>query len=194
MMARTIAGLGGAFAFAVVRSAAAQECPVPQIGQACDAGTCVQATCTDTDVAGSSTIRSCGACVELGPNSCSPEDVGHPCDDAGGVCSPFSEGMGGGSTTGAGPSFQITYSLATCTIPGDATGGGAPGRGVAEADASSVFGIEDDAAAHSQTASGPRAAPGCALSSTRASTLEPLAWGGLAAVLLRRRTKSGACR
>ncbi len=185
MTARTIAAWAGALAFLAARPAGAQECPAEQIGQSCDAGACVQATCTDTDSDGSSTTRSCGACVELSQNSCPTEDVGQPCGDAGGVCTPFSEGLGGGSTTGAGPSFEITYSLATCAARGDSTGAGTPERGSGEADASAT--LEDDAAAHSATAIGSKAAPGCAISSPGHGRLEPLALLGLAAVLRRRR-------
>jgi hypothetical protein len=195
MTARTIAGLAGVLAFTVVvRSAPAQECPTAQIGQACDAGACVEATCTNTDVDGSTTVRSCGACVDLGPNSCSPEDVGQPCGDAGGVCSPAGGGGGGGSTAGAGPSFMITYSLGICSIPSDAAAGGALGRGSGEADASATFGAGDDAASHAQTAPGSKESSGCAISPAQMGRFGPLALVAVAAVLLRRRTKSRARR
>jgi hypothetical protein len=203
MTARTIAGLAGAAALMLaVRSAAAQECPVAQIGQACDAGACIQATCTNTDVDGSTTVRSCGACIDLGPNSCPPGDVGKPCD-GGGVCSSAGGGGGGGPVGGGGPSFQIMYSLGICSIPSDG-GGGSLGRGGGGTDASAAFGTgddasagagsSDDAAAHSQTAPGSKEAFGCAMSSGETGRLEPIALIGATAVLLRRRTKSGTRR
>ncbi len=190
MKVRTITGLALALAV-VVRSAAAQECPTAQIGQTCDAGGCVQATCTDTDVDGSITVRNCGACVDLGPNSCPSSDVGKSCGDAGGICNPAGGGGGATSTSGAGPSFMITYSVGNCSIPSNAAGGGSHGRGSGEADAGVKLGIGgEDAASFAQTPPGSKQASDCAMSPAQTGRFGPLALTGIAGVFLRRRTKS----
>src|SRR5882672_3577307 len=103
----------------VARVAAAQEeCPVSEIGQACDAGateTCIQATCSQT-ADGSTTSRSCGACVTLPPNTC--DDAGQPCGD-GGQCASYGGG-GGVMNLEAGFSSMIGYGYAVCVYPTDA--------------------------------------------------------------------------
>jgi|CZKU01.1.fsa_nt_gi MYXO-CTERM domain-containing protein len=197
MTARAIGWLAGLLAFAVVGSVRAQECPTAQIGQACSGGTCLQATCSNTDVDGSTTTGSCGACVELEPNYCPPETAGQPCGDAGGVCDVVGAGGGGGSTTGAGPSSMISYSLGVCVIQSDASVAAADDAATREGigdDASGTLGASDeDAAAHSK-ATTDTTSSGCAIASRDTGGLEPLALFGVAAALLRRRTKSGVRR
>jgi len=200
MTAKTIGWLAGLLAFVVVGSARAQECPTAQIGQACSGGTCIQATCSTTDVDGSTTTGSCGACFELGPDYCPPETAGQPCGDAGGVCDVVGAGVGagggGGSTTGAGPSSMISYSLGVCVIQSDASVAAADAatrEGIGD-DASGTLGASDeDAAAHSK-ATTDTTSSGCAIASRDTGGLEPLALFGVAAALLRRRTKSGVRR
>jgi hypothetical protein len=70
-------------------------CPVPEIGQPCDAGACTQATCRGTDDAGNSTSQTCGVCIVPIPG-CSSANLGAPCGD-GGTCM-----FGNGSHDGPG--------------------------------------------------------------------------------------------
>jgi hypothetical protein len=129
----------GALLLAPVSADAQEECPVAEVGLACDAGiagTCIPATCTET-VDGSTTTRDCGACVLLPPETCN--DAGQPCGD-GGLCASHG-GAGGGGSAGGGSSFSIGYSYAACEYPGGAGGngtgtGGIPpgGRGIASDD------------------------------------------------------------
>jgi hypothetical protein len=112
--------VGGAFLLAPVSADAQEECPVAEVGRACDAGiagTCIPATCTET-VDGSTTTRDCGACVVLPPETCN--DAGQPCGD-GGLCASHGGGGGGGSASG-GSTFSIGYSYAACEYPGGAGG------------------------------------------------------------------------
>ena len=122
----------------VVRAATAQEeCPVAELGQACDAGTsgtCIQATCTQT-VDGSTTSRSCGACVPLPPNAC--EDAGS-CGD-GGQCVTLGAG-GGGGAAGGGSSSMIAYGFGVCQYPNDAETDDGPVRGLGGDDAAVTMG------------------------------------------------------
>jgi hypothetical protein len=65
---RALAGLLMGLVFIASRWTAAQECPIAEIGQTCDArfqGTCITAACTETSD-GSTTSRPCAACVTLG--------------------------------------------------------------------------------------------------------------------------------
>jgi hypothetical protein len=115
--------LQGILACAVIvlatRSAAGQaECPVAAIGQICDSGTCLQATCRET-VDGSTTVRDCGACVTLPANYC--VDAGDPCGD-GGIYNPASWSEGSGSRSGL--SSSISFSLTVCEYASEAGAGG----------------------------------------------------------------------
>ena len=116
MNARNLVGWFAAALLLGPQPAAAQEeCPVAQIGLSCDAGvagTCLAATCTET-ADGSTTTRSCGACVDLPPNACS--NPGQPCSD-GGTCGP-SGGVGGGGSGNGSYSFMIGYSQGICEPP-----------------------------------------------------------------------------
>jgi hypothetical protein len=207
-MKTATAWLAGLVAYTVAGSAIAQEqCPTAQIGQTCDAGVCVQATCTNRDADGSTTAGTCGACVDPGPNPCPLESVGQPCGDAGGLCDVLGAGAGGGATTGAGPSFMISYSLGVCVPPSDAgagnavdaaglaaasSGGGGRGQQDQGADSGGSFMAGDDAATtHAQPATGSTAS-GCAISHGETGGLEAPALVAAVTVLFRRRKRAGA--
>src|ERR1700733_7294701 len=117
-----LVGLVGAL-FLASPIASAGQCAVANIGKACapsnGGGTCLSATCTDTETDGSTTTTACGFCVELPDNYCSG-DEGTACGD-GGVCSISGGGAGGGGSVG-GPSSMVSYSFGTCEVP---TEGGA---------------------------------------------------------------------
>jgi hypothetical protein len=119
------------------KTAIAQECPVADIGSACDAspGTCIAAMCSQ-----GGPEMPCGACVQLPDNSCPVADAGGPCGD-GGVCQVTSGAFGfGGTGPDAGPPFMASYELGVCfPPPGDAGGGATQDAGArGEADASSA--------------------------------------------------------
>jgi hypothetical protein len=119
--------VAGAFLLAPVSADAQEECPIAEVGLACDAGiagTCIPATCTEA-VDGSTTTRDCGACVVLPPGTCN--DAGQPCGD-GGLCASHGGAAGGGSASG-GSSFSIGYSYAACEYAGGAGGNGAGTEG-----------------------------------------------------------------
>jgi MYXO-CTERM domain-containing protein len=104
----------GACAFAlallaVARSAAGQQCPVAEFGQACsggNVGVCVQSTCSSTGLDGATTEAPCGFCEPVG---CPSTEVGQPCE--GGTCTEATcEG-----TDDAG--FATTEPCAMCLMP-----------------------------------------------------------------------------
>jgi hypothetical protein len=188
----------------VSRVAGAQEeCPVSEIGYACDAGatgTCIHATCSQT-ADGSTSSRSCGACVTLPPNTC--DDAGQPCGD-GGQCSSLGGGGGGGSA-GGGSSSMIVYGYAVCEYPTDAGAGDGTFRSLGTDDAAagkgggSTSGSDHTGTGSPSVDGGSNASPNsstassnsssCALSGHGAGAFGGLALvAGAAALWLRRRT------
>jgi hypothetical protein len=176
-------------------SAAQEECPVAEIGRSCDAGsagTCISATCTQT-ADGSTTSRSCGACVTLPSNACS--DAGQPCGD-GGVCNML--GAGGGSGSGNGSSsFMIGYAIGVCENPVGAAGDDGAARGVAFDDAAiTPSGGSEGVDAANHAGSGAAGGSSCALSGRwPGGSVGGLGWlasMGAATVLRRRRRTTPA--
>lgn len=95
-------------------------CPVPEVGQPCDAGTCTQATCRGTDDAGNPTSQTCGVCIVpiLG---CSSANLGAPCGD-GGTCMTGTVRAPG--PAGAAPPSDLFYSTPQCVRPPKRAGRG----------------------------------------------------------------------
>ncbi len=191
--------VAGAFLLVPVSADAQEECPVAEVGLACDAGiagTCIPATCTETDD-GSTRTRDCGACVELPPEeTCG--DPGQPCGD-GGLCVSHGGAGGGGSPSG-GSSLSIGYSYAACEYPGGAAGTGAgtggipaedPGFGSDDAAATEKGGSQSGSAdagmsTHGGSAPSPGGA-GCDVSNHAQGPLGGLASAAAAIIMCRRR-------
>ena len=95
-------------------------CPVPEIGQPCDAGACTQATCRGTDDAGNSTSQTCGVCIVPIP-VCSSANLGAPCGD-GGTCMTGTVRTTG--PAGAAPPSDLFYSTPECVVPLNVPDGG----------------------------------------------------------------------
>jgi hypothetical protein len=95
-------------------------CPVPEIGQPCDAGTCTQATCRGTDDAGNPSSQTCGVCIVPIPG-CSSANLGAPCGD-GGTCMTGMVRTTG--PAGAAPPSDLFYSTPECVVPLNVPDGG----------------------------------------------------------------------
>jgi MYXO-CTERM domain-containing protein len=150
-----LVGLVGAL-FLASPIASAGQCAVANIGKACapsnGGGTCLSATCTDTETDGSTTTTACGFCVELPDNYCSG-DEGTACGD-GGVCSISGGGAGGGGSVG-GPSSMVSYSFGTCEVPTEGGACDCPDGAVGPPqDAQSLNATGDDAAAGDDASTG----------------------------------------
>jgi hypothetical protein len=89
-------------------------CPMAQIGQPCEAGTCTQATCLVVHDAGSGSREPCSVCASPPPDQCSMSEVGQSCGD-GGVCMANRTRTYG--PAGAPPPSQVTYPVWQCVVP-----------------------------------------------------------------------------
>ena len=88
-------------------------CPMSDIGQPCEAGTCTQATCLVVDDAGSSRRQTCGVCLSPPPD-CTSTNVGAACGE-GGVCTIGTVRALG--PAGTPPPSQLYYSVSECLVP-----------------------------------------------------------------------------
>ena len=102
-------------------------CPVPELGQLCDAGTCTQATCRGPDDAGNPTSQNCGVCIVPIPG-CSSANLGAPCGEGGTCMTGTVRALG---PAGAAPPADLFYSTPQCVVPLNV-----PDSGALEVDAS----------------------------------------------------------
>jgi hypothetical protein len=128
-------------------------CPVPEIGQPCDAGTCTQATCRGTDDAGNASSQACGVCIVPIPG-CSSANLGAPCAN-GGTCMTGTVRAKG--PAGAAPPSDLVYSTPECVVPLTVPDGG-------------DLDVDASISATPQAADGAASAPGADASSGDAAT------------------------
>jgi hypothetical protein len=139
-------------------------CPMTEVGQPCEGGTCTQATCRAADDAGQETQETCAVCTGAQPGACSAAQSGQLCAD-GGVCTMMSTRALG--PAGALPPSDLFYPIWVCYE--------APEAGGVEVDASLglAHSVGDASSADTGTpaaaASGGSGSSGCDVSEARAN-------------------------
>jgi MYXO-CTERM domain-containing protein len=158
-------------------------CPVAQVGQPCEAGTCTQATCTTSDDAGNAVRQTCAVCTTSPADSCSQAQSGQACD-GGGVCT--SSAIRALGPAGLPPPAELYYPVWLCVVT--------PEAGPCCVDAGVTLGLSPgDGSAPSKSSVGSNSAgSGCDLSAGDANSSTPhlgLLFGGLVAAVARRRNR-----
>jgi len=163
-------------------------CPLAEVGQPCEGGTCTQATCEGGDAG----RQTCAVCASPQTGACSQAQVGQACPD-GGVCTMMDTRSLG--PAGAPPPANLYYPVSVCVVT-PAT----PEGGALDVDAAAEHTLpSNDAAAPSDAPPGASTAPsggkGCDLSGGATGLSAGGLWlllGGLVSAVRRRRGRGRA--